>query len=262
MKAIYCTVTDKGSSKKKNQDSLYAGSIGSGDLHTVFGIICDGVGSYGSSEIASSCAVSAFRDWFLKCCSNISDIADDDEFRSKLYECWTAVFDNLNEYIFRFAEINGIKLACTLSCILIRKDRYYILHIGDTRIYRISRTIEQLTEDHTVTERNIRQGLISRDNAENDSGRHTLTKCLAAKRHISPDFYSGELNDTAKFLICSDGFRNNTAPETLLKVFRENRKISKAALRSAAKNVIRRDRKKGEKDNISAVIIQAEPISK
>ncbi len=262
MKAIYCGLTDKGNSKKKNQDSTFVSSILSADSEAVFGIVCDGVGSYSNSEIASSQAVNAFSEWFLKCYKDISNIADEVDFRSALYERWNAVFDNVNEYIIRFAEINGIKLACTLSCILIRGDSYYILHIGDTRIYNISETIVQLTEDHTVTERNIRQGVLTRDEAKADSHRHILTKCLASKRHISPDFYSGSFADTTKFLICSDGFRNNTDDETILKTFKCNRKTNIAGLRAAAKKIIRIDRRSGEKDNITAVIIQVSKSSK
>lgn len=253
MKTIYCKITDKGPMKKKNQDSSFVGSISS---DSVFGIICDGVGSYSSSEIASSWAVSVFSDWFLKCYAGISDIEDKEEFRSVLYERWNAIFDIINEHILQFAEVNGIKLACTLSCILIKDGSYYILHIGDTRIYCISSRIMRLTEDHTVTERNVRRKLITREQAQSDRSKHVLTKCLASQRYVSPDFYSGSIDGTAKFLICSDGFCNNAEDESILRIFGADVRKSASGLKKAAKKIIRNDRSRGERDNITAVIIQ------
>lgn len=253
MKTICCKITDKGSIKKKNQDSSFVGSISS---DSAFGIICDGVGSYNSSEIASGWAVSVFSDWFLKCYACISGIEDKETFRSVLYERWNAIFDSINEHIIRFAEINGIKLACTLSCILIKSGSYYILHIGDTRIYRISSEITRLTEDHTVMERNIRRKLITREQAQGDRSKHVLTKCLASRRYVSPDFYSGNIDGTTKFLICSDGFCNNAEDERILRMFGADARKSTTGLRKAAKKIIRSDRSRGERDNITAVIIQ------
>ena len=254
MKMICCKVTDKGSKKIKNQDSSFAEVISS---DTAFGIICDGVGSYSDSEIASTLAVNAFADWFLKCYPNISDIDDENEFRTTLYERWNSMFENINNYIIRFAEINKIKLACTLSCILIRNENYYILHIGDTRIYRISNEITKLTEDHTVAERNARKKIVTGDRAQTERNKHVLTKCLASRKNASPDFYCGTFTETTKFLICSDGFFNNADERKIFEQFGANKKINISGLKKAAEKVIRCDRKCGERDNITAVIIQA-----
>lgn len=256
MKTICCEITDKGSSKMKNQDSSFVGCFSDYGCQAAFGIICDGVGSYIHSELASTWAVNAFSDWFLQCYRNISCINDENEFCSILYDRWNAIFDNINDYIIRFSEINDIKLACTLSCILVRERNYYILHIGDTRIYSISEDIIRLTEDHTVTQRNIRQGFITDIDAKADSGKHILTKCLASKKHVSPDFYCGCISGTTKYLICSDGFSNNIDENKLLETFGYNKRLDASGLKKATKKVIRTDRSSGEKDNITAVVIQ------
>lgn len=256
MKSIICEVTDLGSKKKTNQDACYVKRLEMRSSDSIFGIICDGVGGCEHSEIASRDLVTAFSDWFTKCYPDFAELRDEDEFCDLLYERWLALFDITNSYIMNFAAVNNIKLGSTLSCILIRDDYYYILHIGDTRIYSINSEIKQLTNDHTVTARELQKGLITPEQARTDRRRHILTKCAGMKDHIRPEFYTGRIEENTKYLLCSDGFRDRTTNEYIAEQLCYDSILKKNKIIKGIKSIIKSNRAEGEKDNITAVVIQ------
>jgi serine/threonine protein phosphatase PrpC len=256
MKYVLSQVTDLGSRKKVNQDASYVGELDSCLFHSAFGIVCDGVGSCEHSEIASSRGVSAFNDWFEKCYSDFADEEDEEAFCGLLYERWFALFNVINDYIVDFAEVNKMNLGSTLSCILIRGSFYYILHIGDTRIYKITDEIIQLTPDHTLTALELSRGNITEEEALTDSRRHTLTKCLGIRKFVRPEFFTGEFSGDSKFLICSDGFRGLVDDKYIYDELSRNKPLKQNQLDKTIKSIIRYNRNLGENDNITAVVIQ------
>ncbi|MCR5121220.1 MAG: hypothetical protein K6B74_02240, partial [Ruminococcus sp.] len=110
MKYVLSRITDQGSKKNINQDASYVGELESRNYRSLFGIVCDGVGSCEHSEIASARGVSAFTDWFEKCYSYFADEEDEEQFCGLLYERWFALFNIINDYVVDFAEVNKIRL--------------------------------------------------------------------------------------------------------------------------------------------------------
>lgn len=256
MNNVICLITDMGQKTKINQDTSYVGKIYTQIGESLFAVICDGVGSCEHSEIASQRAVDCFCDWFNKCYETFADTASEDEFCSLLYERWFALFDIINNYIINYAEVNKIRLGTTLSCILVRKSHYYILHIGDTRIYKIEKEMTLLTADHTVTAREVLRGKLTPVQARTDKRRHSLIKCIGMKEHMRPDFCTGTIERGGKFIICSDGFRDKIMDEQIFEAFKKDKFMNKSSLVKSARKVIKTVRQCGEKDNITAAVIQ------
>ena len=249
-------VSDVGIKKTVNQDAAAAAVARSAAGKTAFAIVCDGVGSYSKSEMASSYAVNRFISWFCEEYRNIADIPDEESFCSELYECWHNMLYKINAEIYSFYQNDGNKLGTTLSCILIRCGKYYILHVGDTRIYRLKDKLLQLTTDHTVAQREIDEGISTPEQMKKDRKRHILTKCVGSKERVKPDFLFGDCEGEEKYLICSDGFRDRISDKKLYERLYENKFVKGKKLLGAAKDIIRSVERVGEKDNITAVIIE------
>ena len=63
---------------------------------------------------------------------------------------WQSLFEEINGRLIRYGKENQIQLGTTISAVLLNSDGQYMLcHVGDTRIYTLSDTLKQLTEDHT-----------------------------------------------------------------------------------------------------------------
>jgi protein phosphatase len=82
-------------------------------------------------------------------------------------------------------------MATTLSLLLLRGQRYYGAHVGDTRIYLYrGGMLQQLTTDHVWDRPDMR---------------HVLKRAVGLDQHLSVDFIEGELKAGDVFIVMSDG---------------------------------------------------------
>ncbi len=82
-------------------------------------------------------------------------------------------------------------MATTLSIILLRGQRYYSAHVGDTRIYLLrDGTLKQLTTDHVWDRPDMR---------------HVLKRAVGLDQHLAVDFGEGVLQVGDVFALMSDG---------------------------------------------------------
>ncbi|MEQ1487472.1 MAG: bifunctional protein-serine/threonine kinase/phosphatase [Methylotenera sp.] len=82
-------------------------------------------------------------------------------------------------------------MATTLSLLLLRGQRYYSAHVGDTRIYLLRDGIlKQLTTDHVWDRPDMR---------------HVLKRAVGLDRHLEVDYAEGHLQAGDVFALMSDG---------------------------------------------------------
>lgn len=82
-------------------------------------------------------------------------------------------------------------MACTLSALVLRGNRWMLAHVGDTRIYRLrGESLQQLTQDHTW---------------EQPGMEHVLKRAVGLDTHLRVDFAEGDLAAGDVFLIVCDG---------------------------------------------------------
>lgn len=158
-----------------NMDSLLLRERRINGQSALIAIVCDGVGSTKDGAYASSTAVSLLNQWFSSAvtCERLGL-----RLRDKVIE--------INAQIAGIGKRDGLDTASTLSLVALVEDKYYIVHIGDSRIYSIGNgSVSMLTHDD-VSETGKLSGYIGR----------------------APDinlFYDeGEATGKA-FAICSDG---------------------------------------------------------
>jgi serine/threonine protein phosphatase PrpC len=97
-------------------------------------------------------------------------------------------------------------MGTTLTALLIRDNRVALLHVGDSRCYRLrGNTFEQLTHDHTVLQELLDSGTISISDAAEHPQRSMLTQVLMGEGSIAPVLMVYEVNSKDRFLLCSDG---------------------------------------------------------
>lgn len=82
-------------------------------------------------------------------------------------------------------------MASTLSLLLLRGQRYYSAHVGDTRIYLLrDGVLKQLTTDHVWDRPDMR---------------HVLKRAVGLDQHLAIDFGEGALQAGDVFALMSDG---------------------------------------------------------
>ena len=97
-------------------------------------------------------------------------------------------------------------MGTTLTALLMHADTIALLHVGDSRCYRLrANTLEQLSNDHTVIQELLDQGAISLAEVHNHPQRSVLTQALMGDGNIDPVLQIYEAKEGDRYLLCSDG---------------------------------------------------------
>lgn len=253
MDYIISASTDIGIKKDTNQDCLSVKLINSPVGKIVFAVICDGMGGLQKGEVASAAVVKAFDLWINK---NLLPLLKSGFSDEKLREEWSNIVRKQNNKILSYGRNLGINLGTTIAAALFVGSSYWIMNIGDSRVYEIADGIKQLTHDHTVVAREVEMGILKPEEALTDPRRNVLLQCIGASDDIEPEFYSGEIKRNSVYFLCSDGFIHEISDSEICEAFCPSEMTDKDILKKRTDYLIETDKQRMEKDNISVIVIK------
>lgn len=148
----------------------------------IIAAVADGVSGTGVGRIASEAAVrSLLFDYY-----GISHAVEVPRALEKLLGSINSWFKGQGD---RNSQLEG--MATALSALVLRGKRYFIAHVGDTRIYLLRQhQLIQLTTDHIWKQRGMQ---------------HVLRRALGLDQHLVVDLMEGDFESGDLFLLVSDG---------------------------------------------------------
>ena len=246
--------TDFGIEKNTNQDSLSIQTAQTDRGTVILAVVCDGMGGLQKGELASANVILAFRKWFEE---KLPEELYREGCLDVIRSSWETIMQDQNRRIADYGRQNGFQLGTTLSALLIiGREKYLIAQVGDSRVYRVNSAITQITEDQTVVNLDIRKGILTEEQAENDPRRNVLLQCIGASRNLVPEYYQGTPNDSDLFMICCDGFRHKIAPGEFFEALNPAGILSEEMLKEKLESLVRLNMERRERDNITAVAIR------
>lgn len=253
MNFIISASTDMGMKKSTNQDSLSIKTINTSQGRMVFAILCDGMGGLAKGEVASATVIKAFDEWVhndlqLLCRGPIED--------SVLKEQWENIVIAQNQRIMNYGKGQGISLGTTIVAMLITESRYYIMNVGDSRAYEITKELKQITKDQTFVAREIELGNMTVEDAKQDPRRNVLLQCCGASREVYPEMIFGDTQCNAIYMLCSDGFRHEITPVEIFESLRPNVLFDAATMKKHTDELIELNKERQEQDNISVALVR------
>lgn len=253
MKFMTAVHSDMGIHKKQNQDSLClkVATVPSGEVAML--VVCDGMGGLKKGELASATIIRCMSDWFE---NDLPKILESGYGNEKVKEDWEKIINEQNEIINEYGESHHLQLGTTLSAILIVDDNFIIVHIGDSRVYKITDNIEQLTEDQTVVQRDIKLGLITEEEGRKDPRQNVLLQCIGASSVVVPEFIEGKVASGEEYLLCSDGFRHKVLDEEILGLVSSKLMTNESLMKKSLIDLIELNKSRQEKDNITAMLVK------
>jgi Serine/threonine protein phosphatase len=212
-------------------------------------IVADGMGGHAAGEIASKIAVSVIHDHLL---SGKKVLGAYNESYSETTNNLNAALHLANLAVLEAAEgsaqLHG--MGTTIAAVLICGNRLSIAHIGDSRVYLVrSGNIEQLTDDHSMINEQLKRDLITREEAVNSTKKNYLTKALGISAEMEADLSELTLLSGDILLLCTDGLSNMITDEIMLETILFAQKPA-----AICDLLINAANEKGGKDNITAVI--------
>ena len=163
--------------------------------------VADGMGGHAAGEVASRIAVRVLQK--LAPTLTAEDI-DEDSVEDLLMHSLHSIDAEIAAVADEEIEKRG--MGTTLTALLIRDNHIALLHVGDSRCYRLrGNTLEQLSNDHTVIQELLDQGAITPAEAVEHPQRSMLTQALRGDGDVTPVLQMYEVKKGDRYLLCSDG---------------------------------------------------------
>ena len=204
--------------------------------------VADGMGGYIGGEIASSTVITKLAE--LNPILSNSEL--DNESREDLLRSSITTMDSA------IAEIGAqrpelVGMGTTLTSISLFNNYVLLLHVGDSRAYRIrGKKIEQISHDHTVVQELVDQGRLTLNEIADHPQRSFLTQAIMGKENLTPILVAYPAVKGDKYLVCSDGLTAVVDEGKFVQALQED-------LQSAVNTLVDLTYKNGAPDNVTVI---------
>jgi serine/threonine protein phosphatase PrpC len=163
--------------------------------------VADGMGGHAAGEVASSLAIKTLvQSAQVFTHPDIDEESADDLYLQAIQEADLSLKSAVEEN----PALSG--MGTTLTSLLLRGTSVALLHIGDSRAYRLrGSAFEQLSVDHTVIQELLNQGAISESDIATHPQRSVLTQVMMGEGNIEVPLPVIDVKVGDRFLVCSDG---------------------------------------------------------
>ena len=189
------------------------GSLVSGARGYVF-LVADGVGSTPWGEQASGSALRAIADYVIHGMDSEEPTEADHEHR--VVERLRRSVERGHQALRDAGEAEGKRgMATTLTMVTIYWPRAYVIHVGDSRAYRLREgVLTQVTKDQTMAQAMVDAGALTRSAAEHSRLKHVLWSALGGKE-AAPEVTTLDIEWEDVMLLCSDGLTKHVSDEEI-----------------------------------------------
>jgi protein phosphatase len=228
MKVEVGVATDIGRVRERNEDTylveppLYA--------------IADGMGGARGGAVASGIAIDELETGAKKDKASLADL---------VRAANRAVFER------SMTDRAVAGMGTTLTAARVDEDGVHLAHVGDSRAYLLrGGAFRQLTDDHTLVNRMVKAGEITREEAEVHPHRNVLTRSVGTEPDVVVDEDDVPLIDGDRLLLCSDGLTDMVTRDQIQAILETT-----TTAQEAADRLIKAANRAGGIDNTTVVVI-------
>lgn len=210
-----------------------------------FYAVADGMGGHSAGQIACELALkTVIREYYA---SPTADI--EASLRQAISDANALVYDTGQ----MIAERQN--MGTTLTAAIVREDRLTLAQVGDSRAYLVrDGSATQLTEDHSWVAEQVRQGVMTVQEAQGSPFRNIITRSIGTASTVESDITSHALQPGDRLVLCSDGLTAHLEPEEIAAVVQEH-SPSVAALR-----LVDAANERGGRDNITVLVLSVRAL--
>jgi protein phosphatase len=241
--------TDVGRHRRANEDAFFR------DDELRLYVVADGMGGHAAGEVASAEAVETIYGMVKR---GLPAIGDPDEPLTQakaraVLRILEGAIQAATYMVFAIAELDREKsgMGTTISAALIVGGALVTGQVGDSRIYQVRRgNAVQMTEDHTLIAWQIKNGLISVDEAKISPHRNVITRAVGNRDYVEVDTSIVTVEPGDRYLLCSDGLHGYLHTEE------EIADIASRGGEMVVDLLIDLANRRGGRDNITAVLVE------
>lgn len=175
-------------------------------------LVADGVGGSADGSEASRLATIAVTEYFASAmkCWHAAGSASEDEFTAALRESAIEAHRRVKEQ--SAVQLDGRKMATTLSVGIVVWPWLYVVQVGDSRCYHYQDgNLRQVTRDQTLAQEMIDRGALTPERAHNSPLNHVLSSAIGADDAV-PEISRVDVSLRGSItLVCSDGLTKHVS---------------------------------------------------
>lgn len=245
--------SDVGGVRRHNEDTVLVITSGyeGDDDFPPFGlfILADGMGGHQAGEVASSLAVRTMAYHILRYLY-LPALAshEHDTCQLALNEALVEAARAANVAVSRMVPGGGT----TLTGAVVLGQRVYVAHVGDSRAYLVTEEgLEQITHDHSLVDRMVEMGQLTRDEAAVHPQKNVLYRAIGQGGTIEVDTYVRTIPPKGQLLLCSDGLWSMVSDQEIAEIVH-----AAPSPQAACDNLVTAANRAGGLDNITVILVE------
>src|SRR3954466_2703818 len=239
--------SDIGRRRSTNEDAYLC------DDETGLWVVADGMGGHAAGEVASQEAIDTVHGMVKrgKKSLGLEGPLTDERSRAAARLLEGAV-QAATYIVYAMAEIDRGQagMGTTITAMMRFGSALVTAQVGDSRIYRVrGDDAVQLTEDHTLINWQLKQGIITPEEARVSKQRNVITRAVGSRDYVQVDTTVWEAGLGDSYLLCSDGLHGYLKPEEIPGMMASGGHF-------AVEKFVQLANARGGKDNITAVVVE------
>lgn len=239
--------TDVGMRREHNEDSLLLN-----DEQALY-VVADGMGGHAGGEMASKLAVLTIDEVMTdgkKQVSNGKAFKGPIEQHPALMLLPGAVKRACARIYHRAQENPELQgMGTTVTGVTFVDNFAFFGHVGDSRAYLVREgRIEQLSEDHSLVNEQLKAGLITEEQARLSRFKNIITRSVGFEEDVAVDTMVVPAKEGDMYVLCSDGLANLATQDEIRDLAYDN------FLRDVPRRLIELANDRGGDDNITVIV--------
>jgi len=212
-------------------------------------VVADGMGGHEAGEIASELAVSTVGRVIA---NNLMLLWMDGKPSANYEDLLKEAFQEANRVVHNYRSSSRTDMGTTLVAALIVGSEAFVANIGDSRCYYLNREgLKQVTVDHSLVERLVATGQITREEARVHPQRNYIYRTVGDKPQVEVDTFKVSLKPGDYLVLCSDGLNSMIEDEQIWQAVLDN-----PHPQAACEELIRLANAAGGDDNVTVIVVQ------
>jgi serine/threonine protein phosphatase PrpC len=250
--------SDAGLVRELDEDSLLALTLAptyesrTGPVLGLFAV-ADGMGGHEGGEVASKLALQVLATQVMQTIA-LPELAGELALDEDIIGCLRQATIAANDEVYLARQKRENDMGTTLTAVLIRDDRIFLVHVGDCRAYRWNADgLEQLTTDHSVVASMIASGRAQPEEIYTHPHRSVIYRCVGDTPTVQVDTDILPLMPGDRIIVCCDGLWEMIRNEGI-----EDVMMQEADPQAACDLLVKHANVAGGEDNISVIVVQVE----
>jgi PPM family protein phosphatase len=214
-----------------------------------FYLLADGMGGHQAGEVAAKETAMALSRFIEQLFEGRKELFTIDELALQLKEGIKAANRAVYDMSRLHDELAG--MGTTLCCFLLYHNTLIYAHVGDSRIYRFRKHLEQLTQDHSLRRELMHRFHVEEAKINTLPFKNVITRAVGTSPHVEPDIATVHVEPNDCYFLCSDGLTDLVSDSEIAQILQKN-----LAVKESCENLVALAKDKGGIDNITIVMIK------